>query len=52
MCLMLLGEIDFLIEKIQEAFYFPSALVIVAKIFEKTFLRSFNSKYVFQVTGN
>ena len=39
-------------EKFEEAIYFPSALVIVAKSFEKGFLRSFISKYVFPVIVN
>ena len=46
------GEVDFLIGKFEEVYYFPSALVIVAKSFEKAFLRSFISKYVFWVIAN
>ena len=35
------GDVYYLIGKFEEVFYFPSALVIVAKSFEKAFLRIF-----------
>ena len=50
--IILKGEVDFLIGKFEEAFYFPSALVIVANSLKKTFLISFISKYVFRVIAN
>ena len=46
------GEVDLVIEKFLEIYHFPRALVIVAKRFEKRFLRTFISKYVFLVTAN
>lgn len=44
------GEIDFLMGKFLEAFYFPSVLLFVANCFE-TFLSIFISNYVFPVIG-
>ena len=46
------GEVDLVIEKFLEIYHFPRALVIVAKRFEKRFLRTFISKYVFPVIAN
>ena len=44
-------DVDFLVGKCLEDYYFPSAFVIVAKKFRKGFFRSFFSKYVFLVIG-
>ena len=45
-------EVDFLTGKFLEICHFPSVLVVVAKAFEKGFLGSFISKYVFPVIAN
>ena len=44
--------VDFFIGKLLGIFYFPSAFVVLAKSFEKKFLRSFISKDVFPVIVN
>ena len=44
--------LDFQIRKFLKVFDFPSAFVTVVKYFEKRFLRSVSSKYVFSGIGN
>ena len=46
------GKAGFLIEKFLGVFCFPRALVVDGKSFEKGFLSSFISKYVFSAIGN
>ena len=46
------GKVDFLTRKFLGVFLFHRALVIVAKCFEKGFLSSFISKYMFSVVAN
>ena len=47
-----MGKAGFLIEKFLGVFYFPRTLVVDGKNFEKGFLSSFISKYVFSAIGN